>query len=67
MKQDIEELNFLGFHQNFSEQSSASFLKRNNIEDIPAAISHVMDWSVYFHEALPELEETSNLLRRVIV
>jgi hypothetical protein len=42
-------------------------LKRNNIEDIPAAISHVMDWSVYFHEALPELEETSNLLRRVIV
>ena len=55
MKQDIEELNFLGFHQPFSEQSSASFLQRNNVEEVevPAAISNVMDWSVYFHEALP--------------
>jgi len=36
------------------------------MDEAPAAISLVMDWSTYFHEAVPELDETSNLMRRVL-
>lgn len=36
------------------------------MDEGPAAISLVMDWSTYFHEAVPELDETSSLMRRVL-
>ena len=33
----------------------------------PAAVSHALDWSAYFHEELPGAEEDDKILRRVLL
>jgi hypothetical protein len=46
----IQELQSIGLSSNQIEESLEE-------DGAPAALSHIMDWSCYFHDEIPEVEE----------